>query len=392
MRISSERYKSVQLGIFTLLRGAALWLALMITILLFVNGIRVVENAKQYSGYRDLAGYYGVRISPNIDVSEEGIQRLDDALVAFYRATNGENSRLFSVGSQVMLYNDGFISREELDFKEYVVTVNMTYLKEKPVYGTDGSVVRITGNSEEDYLLVPEKYRDREAELKQYYQENNTFLRYYVDDAKAYGIKAAHEQKHTLIPLNIIYVSDGQRHRMNNLADSGKLQGVIEDPIIKVVTTENVSPAQIPHYVTNQDYLVRISDAEQRQVFEQVLKDTGLAGFIMQVYSVKDEAGKNLKLNAGALLIQAVLLIFIQMGITILQKKLFKNMDQRLIVRNIIISWIIMFALLMFTRQKGSIVLFLSVFAVMLFEIFRVYTFCGKVSRIERRISNEKNN
>lgn len=218
-------------GFYVFIRGGALWLSLLLIFLLMINSVRLAQKTKQYNGYSELNGYYGIRISPNIDSSDAEMQKLDDALITFFKSTNGEQSRLFSVGNQVELYNDGFISQEDLDFKDYTVTVNETCLMEHPVYDINGTAVEITGNPNEDYLLIPDNLKN------------------------------------------------------------------MEDAIISVITAENVSTAQIPHYITNQDYMIHITNAEQQILFEQALKSSGLSDFVMQVYSLSNDFFHEVKKN-----------------------------------------------------------------------------------------------
>ena len=99
------------------LRGVVNTATLLMLILIIQNGGRLVKELTRYNVYTSLNGYYGISISPDIDVSKTGIRKLDDALVSFFKESNGEESILISPGSQVRLYNDGFIDHQELEVK-----------------------------------------------------------------------------------------------------------------------------------------------------------------------------------------------------------------------------------------------------------------------------------
>ena len=223
-----------------IIKGAATTAALFMMLLFFSNSRRLIQQFQQYKLYSSLSGYYGISISPDIDASPENIQKLDDALVEFFLRTNGSESLLLNVDTQILLYDEGFITRDELKDKDFVITVNEAYLSKHPIYDTGGKPVALPENKTENYLLVPEKYRSQEQEFKAYYEENNTFLRYYIDDLKAMGIEAAHEQKHDIIPTNIIYISNGQSYQVYNMEPNGIYHSTLTDPLVSEIGRAHV--------------------------------------------------------------------------------------------------------------------------------------------------------
>lgn len=344
MSINNKNMKNinnkVSLGFVILFRGVAFFAALLIMVLLLNNATYLCMKLKRYNVYLGLNDYYGITISPDIDTSINGIQRLDDALVSYFKKTIGNNSRLFSVGSQVMLYNDGFIDKTELNIRDYTITVNEAYLKENPVYDTNGKAVEILGETNEYYLLVPEKYRDIETDIKNYYEENNTFLKYYTEDVKALGLEEAHKQVHETVPLNVIYIMDDQEYAVYNLNIYGKLDGIIKNPLVQVITHDNVSDAQIPYYVTSKNYLVKIINDVEMEIFNQVLAETGIDDFILSIDSVNEQYHNELKNNIIAIIIQLSILLIVQLGVRILEKKILKKIVPITVVW-LMLSWII---------------------------------------------------
>jgi len=320
------------------LRGVVNTATLLMLILIIQNGGRLVKELTRYNVYTSLNGYYGISISPDIDVSKTGIRKLDDALVSFFKESNGEESILISPGNQVRLYNDGFMEYQELEVKDYVITVNEAYLKKYPIYDTDGKAVEITGDRTENYLLVPAKYMLMEAGLKEYYEENNTFLKYYIDDLRIMDIEEAHNQQHQTVPLNIIYISDGQTHDIYDWGfQLGRLNGVMKDCLIDVVTTENVSIAQIPSYVTFKDYLILADTPQKRENIEQIFKSTGLDAFIMDFNSVIKIYRSMLVKNITIILIQLLILIVIRLIIFMMDKRLIISITEK--KRYFVLCW-----------------------------------------------------
>lgn len=344
-----KNVKIVSLCVVTGLKGVTLAVTLFIVVLFMQNSNILIQKLQSYGYYNSIKTHYGLSISPDLDVSEEGLEILDKALVSFFYETNGASSVLFSLGSQVQLYNEEFITEEELELRDFVVTVNETYLMEHPIYDTNGEKIQITGKKNENYLLVPVKYQPMENELKKYYEENNTFLKYYLDDLKKMGIEEAHAQKHKTIPLNIIYMKDNQSFRIPNYS-GGKLNGIIEDPMIDVITNDNVSIAQIPSYVTNQDYLIKINSPGELQNMEQILINTGLNQFVMEFASLNHQYVKELKENAIVVLLQCLIAIVLQSLIFMLEKRMLKNLKVRVFLKYLVISWGMAFLILMLAK------------------------------------------
>lgn len=283
------------------------------------NSRRLIQQFQQYKLYSSLSGYYGISISPDIDASPENIQKLDDALVEFFLRTNGSESLLLNVDTQILLYDEGFITRNELKDKDFVITINEAYLSKHPIYDTGGKPVALPENKTENYLLVPEKYRSQEQEFKAYYEENNTFLRYYIDDLKAMGIEAAHEQKHDIIPTNIIYISNGQSYQVYNMEPNGIYHSTLTDPLVSVITNENVSTAQIPAYTTHRDYLVKADTPKRLAQLNQIIRETGLDTFLREFAPISQQYFSSLRMNITAMLIQlsiALILLIITFLLT----------------------------------------------------------------------------
>lgn len=319
MRYNQMKPKQLHSIFLFIIKGAATMTALFMMLLFFSNSRRLIQQFQQYKLYSSLSGYYGISISPDIDASPENIQKLDDALVEFFLRTNGSESLLLNVDTQILLYDEGFITRDELKDKDFVITVNEAYLSKHPIYDTGGKPVALPENKTENYLLVPEKYRSQEQEFKAYYEENNTFLRYYIDDLKAMGIEAAHEQKHDIIPTNIIYISNGQSYQVYNMEPNGIYHSTLTDPLVSVITNENVSTAQIPAYTTHRDYLVKADTPKRLAQLNQIIRETGLDTFLREFAPISQQYFSSLRMNITAMLIQlsiALILLIITFLLT----------------------------------------------------------------------------
>lgn len=334
------KLKQLHFLFFIIIKGAATLAALFIMLLFFSNIRHLVWQIRQYGLYSPLADYYGISVSPDIDTSEENMQKLDDALVEFFLKTNDSESLLLSVDTQILLYDEGFITRDELENKDFVITVNEAYLSRHPIYDTKGNPVVLPENKQENYLLVPEKYRSQEQEFKAYYEENNTFLRYYIDDLKTMGIEAAHQKKHDIIPTNIIYISNGQSFKVYNMDPGGKYRCTLTDPLISVITNENVSPAQIPAYTTHRDYLVKADTPQRLEQLNQIIRETGLTAFLRDFSPVCQEYFSSLKMNLTAISVQLMIALALQTISFLLAKHTIKKAEINALITANSITWI----------------------------------------------------
>lgn len=372
----SKHRKKVYLVIVALFKGVALYAALLLLLLILNNSNRLFQTFKQYEQFHSLDGYYGIRISPEIDVSESGLQKLDETLVRFFKATNGVNSRLLSVGTQISLYDNGLISFEEMDIKDFIITVNETYLRECPIYDLNGNEVRITENLDQDYLLIPEKYRSMSEELKTYHEKNNTFLRYFIEDSKKMGMEAAHNQVHEIIPLNLIYVKDEQFIEVYNMNVRGKFNALVKNPLVKIVTNNNVSDAQIPHYITHQDYLIKITDDNRNSIYH-ALKESGLEDFVMEIYSVWEEYRRNIIQNIGILFIQLSLICIIGYSTCKTEMRYLKDVSPDMLINIFVFSWIIVICLAMYMNISLSMIRIIGILIMSCLDII-IYKMCIK--------------
>ena len=169
---------------FILIKGIAAATALFMAFFFFSTTHTLIQEAWKHKLYSPLTDYYAISISPSIDFDRENMQKLNHALAQFFLKTNNSQSLLLHADTQIRLCDEGFITREELKDENFAITINEAYLANYPIYDIDGNPVTIQGNKSENYLLIPETYRLQEQKLKNYYEENNTFLKYYIDDLK----------------------------------------------------------------------------------------------------------------------------------------------------------------------------------------------------------------
>ncbi len=337
---------------FILIKGIAAATALFVAFFFFSTTHTLIQEAWKHKLYSPLTDYYAISISPSIDFDGENMQKLNHALIQFFLKTNNSQSLLLHADTQIRLCDEGFITREELKDENFAITINEAYLANYPIYDIDGNPVTIQGNKSENYLLIPEKYRLQEQKLKNYYEENNTFLKYYIDDLKTMGIDDAHKQKHEKIPTNIIYISNGQSYQIPNMEADGMYKCTLTDPLVSIITNENVSIAQIPAYITNQDYIVKADSQKRLNELKEIIHETGLNSFILNFAPVSQQHLSVMKLSLASLFVYLVILLILQSITFLLEKYTAKKAGAKALICTCLAAWIIalcLFAYLLYS-------------------------------------------
>lgn len=152
-------------------------IAVVFLTLLMQNSVKFVKNLYQEKDYRIFKGFSCIFIDPSEDYDGQAADELDQRMITYFHETNSEeNSWMFYIGNQLLLYNAGMIDINDLKVTDYAVTINTGYLKANQLRDIDGNLIDIDEDSGIDYLIVPEKYRSSEEEIRDYFIENNTFL------------------------------------------------------------------------------------------------------------------------------------------------------------------------------------------------------------------------
>lgn len=136
----------------------------------------------------------------------------------------------------------------DLDKMEFVprtsVTINPNYLELFPIKDTNGIEISVSENEKENVLLVPIKYKDKEEEILEYYNDKTCF-------------SSLEKSKIIWLPNNKKYFSVSLNTEVNNY-------NMIEDPIFYVMTENNCPP--IAYTIADQSFFkIPITDVENYQ-------------------------------------------------------------------------------------------------------------------------------
>ena len=115
------------------------------------------------------------------------------------------------------------------------IKVNNNYLQEYPVYDVKKNPIHITEDTKDWILLVPEKYRDKEKDIRNYFEESRK--RRAKNDQDYYKREVQPHMKNQKV--EIVWLENNQRIFSFNPEVFPKEDNVILDPIIEVVTEHN---------------------------------------------------------------------------------------------------------------------------------------------------------
>lgn len=104
--------------------------------------------------------------------------------------------------------------------------VNPNYLKSFPLYDDQGSPVSISENTTDWVVLVPEKYQDREKEIRDYFEKEEETRKFYLVEDEGQKMK-------------IIWMANDQYIFSFNPEVFPSEQNIILDPLIHVKTEKN---------------------------------------------------------------------------------------------------------------------------------------------------------
>lgn len=117
-------------------------------------------------------------------------------------------------------------------YKQNIV-VNPNYLKIHKIIDENGERIKIQENNRNIILLVPQKYKNKEYDIKKYYIEDHKDCA--VSDEENYGIKV---DKHNNCKVDIIWIKNDQKIFTYDIeVNTG--DNCVSDAIIKVITEKN---------------------------------------------------------------------------------------------------------------------------------------------------------
>lgn len=330
-------------GIFalnTLLKiGCSIFLILVIlSIWSQYNDLRIKqENLKSWERSKDYGVFYPVKVGNDLEDVQKGFPKTTTTQVTgLYPLLNRMGAVYIDAGDyeQIALR----LNRNSIRS----ISVNLNYLYEFPVYDAQKKPVKISEDTSDLILLVPEKYRNLEKDILDYIKKTRKSRA--EGDENLFKVKIPDSVRNQ--QYKIIWIANGQKIFSFN-PDVFRLENnMIVDPIIQVITEKNSLVADKANMMTGgggRDPLkVKLINRDSEQTFktlEPVLKrlklDDNLTSLISvdqyvleQIYDLQKQRKQLLFISLGLV---AGLLVLVVQNLSVF----FSKYQRRFIVRRL---------------------------------------------------------
>ena len=188
------------------------------------------------------------------------------------------------------------------EYPEYIncsIEVNGNYLRRWPVYDRKGKqLLPLDENEDKLVILVPEKYRDQEKAVREFYMGQQR-LRYF--DENLYNELVGKQEITTKQEIEFLYYADGQRFFSYDPKINEEENCFITDPIIMVTNGMNRGTDVYYSIVSSGDLLFPIDDPQApRESIRDDLEKSGASDMVAwtpTVFSRVDEQQYDLQLD-----------------------------------------------------------------------------------------------
>lgn len=294
------------------------------------------ENLKSWERSKDYGVFYPVMVGNDLEDLEKG----------FTKTTVTQVTGLYP-----LLKRMGAVYIDADDYEQTSlrlnkngmrsISVNINYLQEFPVYDVNQNPVKISEDTSDWIVLVPEKYRSHEEEILNYITKSRKSRT--EGDENLFHVEVPDRVRNQA--LKIIWIANGQKIFSFNPEVFRTENNMIVDPIIQVVTEKNSLVADLANMMSGggRDPLkVKLinRDTEQTlQALEPELKrlklDDNLTSLITveqyvlgQIYELQKQRNQLLFISLG---LAAGLLVLVVQNLSIF----FSKYQQRIIVRRL---------------------------------------------------------
>lgn len=192
----------------------------------YKEDIDLLRNTDGQNEWEDVKHTYGVFeffmgfiAAHNFEELEREFLQRDHALATLYPPLNERGAILVDAS----MYESENIRLNQHYQGILSMTVNVNYLNEYPILGSNGGLIGVSEDEDRWLLLIPEQYSHEEEEIIEFYDRSRDF---YVADNEDIEIK-------------IIWTQEGQRSFAMNPEVFPQVGNYVVDPVIQVKTNSN---------------------------------------------------------------------------------------------------------------------------------------------------------
>jgi hypothetical protein len=265
-------------------------IALMTGVLFLSQGALAEYNsirgtyALQYAQWQETQDLYVLK-ARIADMREWLIEENIRKRVELYLALNKNGSILADFDAFTPNFQSANAEVPGIKFES--ARINPNYLIQFPVYDIEGNIVQIDEKTEDMVLLVPNIFKEEEAQIREYH---HSIANGYLVKETLSGLKIADQQ------INIIWVKSDQNHFTYNLSVNHDKGNTISNVVLEVVTENN---SIVYYYDVMMGYIgdplkIRAAGNDPQAEIYEILRTHGYDSNVEAVVSVYDSVAQEI--------------------------------------------------------------------------------------------------
>lgn len=249
-------------GIVKVIFSIIILYLLFVSYLTFSDSYRYYyKNAKEWEQMKS----YG--IMPTMSLLPSGkdpraILEMFDQKYKLFKYTNDRGAILIDFSDAYKAKQDG-IELGVSKYAEKAILINNNYLKLNPIYTTNNKPIIVDENDDQLTVLVPEKYKNEEKELRTYLEKEYYLQKYKVKNS---FLKDAGENLPSVenTGVNIVWVKNNQSYFTFSNDIARETDNRFYDGIGMVLTNNNCNEAAWYDTVVGSDgYFIKLTDKKE---------------------------------------------------------------------------------------------------------------------------------
>ncbi|MGG2091519.1 DUF1430 domain-containing protein [Bacillus sp. S13(2024)] len=200
-------------------------------------------------------------------------------------------------------------------YEEKTILINNNYLKLNPIYGLDNKLIDIKEDDDRLTVLVPEKYKKEEQELRRYFEKEYYLQKYKVKNTFLEDVGKELPFKEDMV-INIIWIKNNQSYFTFSSDLAAGTNNRFYNGIAMVLTNANGNEAAwYDTVVGSEDYFIKLLDKEvpYNNIKDQI-KNLGLQEFYLELYNAYDAVESRIQMHMERAYQFLVILVVVLLG------------------------------------------------------------------------------
>lgn len=245
-------------------------------------------NANEWEKLKAYGIMYTSGPTPNGD-QPKAVLELFDKQYKLFKYTNDRGAILVNISDAYEAKEAGVVIPDQSKFAADIIRINNNYLKLNPIRSVDNKIVEVNENDKELVILVPEKYKSEEKELRIFLEEEYDFQKYGAKNSFLQDIGEPIESKSNEL-YRIIWVKDGQSYFTFSNHYAKDTNNYFYDGIGVVLTNENGNKGALyDTIVGNRGYFIKLTDKKSPyNSVKSEIEELGLKDLYPTLYNAYD--------------------------------------------------------------------------------------------------------